>query len=100
MFVTAAAVPVSPRSWLRNSSALYTSYIMTMFPVDLNAILYRMEMNLASFHTLLKSPPATIQMYTKAAAARAAAIEALMWNSTTSQWNDYLWTEQRQLIRV
>lgn len=51
--------------------------------MDLNAIMYRMELNLAAFHTKLRSPEKVIQKYTEAAAARAAAIEELLWNNVS-----------------
>ena len=51
----------------------------SIIPVELNAYLYDMERNLASFAKELGDAPAAAR-FSAAAAARAAAIRSLMWN--------------------
>ncbi|KAK9830761.1 hypothetical protein WJX74_005988 [Apatococcus lobatus] len=65
-----------------NMSTIRTTQII---PVELNAYLYDMERNMAAFATELGNASAAAS-FTAAAAARATAITALMWNSSAGHW--------------
>lgn len=64
-----------------NMSTIRTTQII---PVELNAYLYDMERNMAAFANELGDASAAAN-FTNAAAARAAAITSLMWNSSSGK---------------
>ncbi|KAG6548660.1 hypothetical protein Mapa_009814 [Marchantia paleacea] len=68
-----------------NLSTLRTSRIV---PADLNALLFQLESNIAHFARLL-ADDGTSAEYEKHAESRKAAIEAVLWNDESKQWNDY-----------
>lgn len=63
-------------------------------PVDLNALLYRMEMDTAAIFTLLDQPQQA-QPWAARAAWRADAINRLMWDAAAGLYFDYNFTQQR-----
>jgi len=56
--------------------------------VDLNSLLYRMEMDLAAIHSLLDQPRLA-EVWSQRAATRAATIRRLMWDEKTGLFSDY-----------
>jgi alpha,alpha-trehalase len=56
--------------------------------VDLNSLLYRMEMDIAAIHTLLDQPRLA-ERWTARAATRAERIRRLMWDPNTGLFADY-----------
>jgi alpha,alpha-trehalase len=62
--------------------------IINYDPVDLNSLLYRMEMDLAAIHTLLDQPQ-TAAMWSARAASRADRINRLMWDERAGLFLDY-----------
>jgi alpha,alpha-trehalase len=56
--------------------------------VDLNALLYRMEMDIAAIHTLLDHPRQS-EIWTQRASTRAATIRRLMWDANKGLFADY-----------
>jgi alpha,alpha-trehalase len=62
--------------------------------VDLNCLLYRMEMDMAAILTMLEDQGASD--WAERAAKRAATIKRLMWNSTAGLYFDYNFMEKRQ----
>lgn len=64
--------------------------------VDLNSLLYRMEMDMSAFHSILDEPrDATV--WAERAATRAAAIRQLMWDSRAGLFEDYNFTARQRL---
>ena len=59
-----------------------------IIPVDLNAIMYKVEMNIATFYEILGDENST-QYYRKKAEKRKIAIDQLLWNPQKYEWNDY-----------
>nr|CCA17720.1 unnamed protein product [Albugo laibachii Nc14]CCA18366.1 unnamed protein product [Albugo laibachii Nc14] len=74
--------------WFRNRSTLDTVYTESIVPVDLNAILYRVELNLSQFHRVLGNVNESA-MYEALAQSRLAAINAILWNEQLHCWKDY-----------
>ncbi len=64
-------------------------------PVDLNSLLYRMEMDTAAICTLLHRPR-DAQLWTERAEQRAAKINQLMWNAKAGLYFDYNFDQKRQ----
>lgn len=79
----------SSRWFCGNQTQLTQICTSRRIPVDLNAILVRVERNLADWCAL---PGATCQRpaaaYAEAAESRSAAMEALLWNEALGQWVD------------
>jgi alpha,alpha-trehalase len=73
----------------------FSAAILEYNPVDLNCLLYRMEMDAASICTLLDQPQRA-GLWCDRAQRRAANINRLMWNATTGLYCDYDFERQRQ----
>eukprot|EP01125_Pyxidicula_operculata_P017615 TRINITY_DN6189_c0_g1_i1.p1 TRINITY_DN6189_c0_g1~~TRINITY_DN6189_c0_g1_i1.p1 ORF type:complete len:562 (-),score=130.10 TRINITY_DN6189_c0_g1_i1:147-1832(-) len=85
--------------WFSNSNDITTISTTDVIPVELNSILYKMESNLAYFHSLFQPgtiPPPPVD-YVKAMKDRKVAIKAVLWNETTQQWHDYHLGTQSQV---
>ncbi|TMW65904.1 hypothetical protein Poli38472_003669 [Pythium oligandrum] len=74
--------------WLRNSYDMGSMETSCVVPVDLNAILYRMERNLMTFHAYLKNQKRA-KIYEDAAKARQRAMDAVLWSDDAQTWKDY-----------
>lgn len=74
--------------WMRNSSDMTTLATTSIIPVDLNAYIYKMELDIAYFANLT-GDNSTSEMFLKASKARQAAIESIFWNEEMGQWLDY-----------
>jgi alpha,alpha-trehalase len=64
--------------------------------VDLNSLLYRMEMDMATIRGLLDQPHLA-EVWSTRAAARAAAIQRLMWDSKAGLFADYNFVTRQRL---
>ncbi|MES1260436.1 MAG: trehalase family glycosidase [Acidobacteriota bacterium] len=64
--------------------------------VDLNSLLYRMEMDISAIHTVLDEPRQA-EIWAQRAAVRAAAIRRLMWDSGTGLFADYNFVTRQRL---
>jgi alpha,alpha-trehalase len=73
----------------------FSADILDYDPVDLNCLLYRMEMDSASICTLLDQPREARIWYERGQK-RAEAINRLMWNGKSGLYYDYDFAEQRQ----
>lgn len=78
-----------------NTDITYIS-TMEMVPVDLNSIMYRLELNLAYIGQVLNSSEnvksnfdSNITFYLEAADARYEAIQAVLWDNNCNCWKDY-----------
>ena len=68
-----------------------TSFVTTaLLPVDLNAVMFRFELNLAAFHDALGSDGSASSAMREAAAKRNTAINALLWDAADGTWRDGL----------
>ncbi|RLN25868.1 hypothetical protein BBJ28_00000843 [Nothophytophthora sp. Chile5] len=75
--------------WFRDYSTLAAVRTSQVVPVELNAILHRVERNLAMFHELLGNPEASMR-FRDAARARVRAMDAVLWAEVAGCWKDYL----------
>lgn len=86
--------------WIANPHTFVSDIVTTeIVPVDLNAILYRYELNLALLQaTMLQlglespsisAPLHSAEYYAEAAQNRSVAIEQVLWNNATSCWMDF-----------
>lgn len=64
-------------------------------PVDLNALLYKYEMDFARYYELMKDHE-TANKWKHQASSRKRAMEQLMWNSIKSQFYDYNYVKKRR----
>jgi alpha,alpha-trehalase len=84
--------------WFKDASNLATIDVTNLLPVDLNAVLFKVEKVLAQLHTIAKT--ASPVNYANAAGLRAIAIHAILWNSSTDQWFDFNVTSGTQTAHV
>jgi alpha,alpha-trehalase len=73
----------------------FSAGIVSYDTVDLNALLYRMEMDIAAIHTFLDQPREA-EVWTARAVKRAAAINSLMWNAKAGLYFDYDFETKQQ----
>jgi alpha,alpha-trehalase len=73
----------------------FSAGILDYNPVDLNCLIYRMEMDTASIYTLLDQPREAA-LWAERAAKRAATINRLMWGEREGLYFDYDFTSRRQ----
>ncbi|WMV44096.1 hypothetical protein MTR67_037481 [Solanum verrucosum] len=74
--------------WMSNGSDLTTTSTTSILPVDLNAFLLKMELNIA-FLANLVGESSTASHFTEAAQNRQKAINCIFWNAEMGQWLDY-----------
>lgn len=79
--------------WFENKESFATIRTTEILPVDLNCLLFAMEIALANFYDAQSDSKA--QQYSAAAEVRALAINNYLWNNEKSAYTDYIWTEQR-----
>ncbi|KAG3120404.1 Trehalase [Phytophthora idaei] len=75
--------------WFGDYSTLPTIRTSQVIPVELNAILHRVEINLANFHELLGNPIASTR-FRDAAKTRVKAMDAVLWSESDGCWKDHL----------
>ncbi|TYZ56918.1 hypothetical protein PybrP1_001901 [[Pythium] brassicae (nom. inval.)] len=73
--------------WFSDHADMKTVATSSVIPVDLNAIMYRMEKNLEAFHARLGRPKRA-QFFRDAARQRLAAIDAILWSDARGTWKD------------
>ncbi|XP_042948876.1 probable trehalase [Carya illinoinensis] len=74
--------------WMRNHSDLTTLATTSVLPVDLNAFILRMELDIA-FLAKVTGDESTAEHFLKASQARVKAFKSIFWNSEMGQWLDY-----------
>lgn len=74
--------------WLRDPHDLKSMATSVVLPVDLNAILFRVEMNLARFHEAAGNSDRA-KFFEQAAAARQEAMDAVFWDEKHAAWKDF-----------
>jgi len=80
--------------WLSDGKTLATTHTTDFAPVDLNSLLYHLEVTLAKAYEMAKKPREA-ESSRRRANARRAAIQRYMWNPRQGIYNDYLWRPQR-----
>jgi alpha,alpha-trehalase len=85
--------------WIRGHDHLRNIDTSEIIPIDLNAIMFRFELNLVQLATMIDSSantPIDSQFYSmkqsfylRKANRRSAAIQEFMWDESTYQWRDY-----------
>ncbi|XP_042952834.1 probable trehalase [Carya illinoinensis] len=74
--------------WMRNHSDLTTLATTSILPVDLNAFILRMELDIA-FLAKVTGEDSIAMTFSNASQARVKAIKSVLWNSKKGQWLDY-----------
>lgn len=74
--------------WLKDPFKLETIHTTDILPVDLNCLMYNLEMTLVKAYDILKQPLA-VHQYKTAAKKRAAAISKYCWNQEKEFFFDY-----------
>jgi alpha,alpha-trehalase len=80
--------------WLADSKTLATIHTTDFAPVDLNSLLYHLEIVLAKAYEHAKRPREA-EASRERAERRRAAIERYLWNARQGIYNDYFWRAQR-----
>lgn len=78
--------------WMRNASDLTTLSTTYIVPVDLNAFILKMELDIAFFANVTGESSIAAR-FTEASEARKKAMNAILWNAEKGQWFDYWLTE-------
>lgn len=76
--------------WCDQGKGLASIHTTELIPVDLNCLLYRIELQLARWLDVLGDPRA--EGYSLAAARRKAAMQRLLWSERDGWWFDLAWT--------
>uniref|UniRef100_A0A3Q7IR79 Trehalase n=1 Tax=Solanum lycopersicum TaxID=4081 RepID=A0A3Q7IR79_SOLLC len=84
--------------WMSNGSDLTTTSTTSILPVDLNAFLLKMELDIA-FLANLVGESSTASHFTEAAQNRQKAINCIFWNAEMGQWLDY-WLSNSETSEV
>ncbi|KAF4317525.1 hypothetical protein JM18_007139 [Phytophthora kernoviae] len=75
--------------WFGDYNTLDTVRTSRVISVELNAILHRVEQNLATFHAILGNADSSTR-FKEAASTRVRAMDAVLWNEAEGCWKDYL----------
>ena len=81
--------------WLDDAHRLATIRTTSILPVDLNALLYKLERQIAEL-SAVKNQHACAEAFARRAEARLAAIDQYLWNSRAGAYFDYDWQRGRQ----
>ncbi|KAG9440146.1 hypothetical protein H6P81_020311 [Aristolochia fimbriata] len=79
--------------WMSNHSDLTTLATTSILPVDLNAYILKMELDLAFFAKILGDKSA-VKKYSALSKSRKEGMDAIFWNAKKGQWFDY-WTSKK-----
>ncbi|PHU27960.1 Trehalase [Capsicum chinense] len=74
--------------WMRNESDLATTTTTSIIPVDLNAFLLKMELDIAFLANLI-GESSVVTQFTEASQNRQRAMNCILWNAEMGQWLDY-----------
>jgi len=74
--------------WLMDSKDVCTIHTTDIIPVDLNCLLYQLEVTIADVYKLIKQPQ-LMRKFQKLADSRASAINTYCWNSQSGFFMDY-----------
>ncbi|KAF8379991.1 hypothetical protein HHK36_027459 [Tetracentron sinense] len=85
--------------WMRNPSDLTTLATTSIIPVDLNAYILKMELDIA-FLSRIIGENGTAEHFSKASLARQKAMNSIFWNEKMGQWLDYWLTNSSSCKKV
>jgi alpha,alpha-trehalase len=80
--------------WFKDPLKLETIQTTNIIPVDLNSLMYKMELILSQFYSL-KGDTAKQNHFNMLSIERAEAINQILWSSEKSYWADFLIAENR-----
>ncbi|CAI9093410.1 OLC1v1028908C1 [Oldenlandia corymbosa var. corymbosa] len=78
--------------WMRNGSDLTTLWITSIVPVDLNAFILKMELDIAFLANVI-GEKSTAERFREASLTRQKAMNSILWNKEMGQWLDYWLTK-------
>ncbi|KAK1394304.1 hypothetical protein POM88_013360 [Heracleum sosnowskyi] len=81
-----------------NTSDLTTLCTTSIIPVDLNAFILKMELDI-SYLANVSLDKSTAEHFTKASKSRQTAMNVVLWNEEMGQWLDY-WIDANSLASV
>ncbi len=84
--------------WFADGRTLASIRTVEFVPVDLNSLLYQLELTLARAHE--PDDASRAAQFRQRAQARRAAIHGHLWNEAVGAFTDYLWTERRPASQV
>ncbi|KAL8505396.1 hypothetical protein ACS0TY_016580 [Phlomoides rotata] len=85
--------------WMRNESDLATLATTSVIPVDLNAFVLKMELDITSLANAI-GDSITAERFREASEARKKAINSIFWNTEMQQWLDYWLNDSISLKEV
>jgi alpha,alpha-trehalase len=85
--------------WLADGKTLNTIRTTDLLPVDLNSLLYVLELTIAQGCEQAQQPDCQRDMQTRAAARRQS-VQRLMWNDQQKAFVDYDWRHRQQLAQL
>jgi alpha,alpha-trehalase len=85
--------------WFADGRTLATIRTTDIVPVDLNSLLYQLEMTIARGCLAARRPDCERNMRTQAEA-RKKAMDKLMWDADKGAWFDYDWKADRRLAQL
>jgi len=85
--------------WFADGKSLITIRTGDVVPVDLNSLLYQLEVTLASAYAAVADEPRAKQMR-EAAERRKAAVQKLFWNASGGAFVDYDWKHQHPIYPI
>jgi alpha,alpha-trehalase len=85
--------------WFADASTRATIDTTDVVPIDLNSLLFGLE-NAIHDGCQRQANAACARQFARRAAARRAAIDHYLWDSSTGAYLDYRWTQQRRIAHV
>jgi alpha,alpha-trehalase len=85
--------------WLADGRTLATIRTVELLPVDLNSLMYQLEIALSEAHAA-SGDAGTAKRFQSAAQARARNVRTVFWNEKLGMFSDYLWRERRLVDAV
>lgn len=78
--------------WFKDKSKFSTIRTTEHLPVDLNCLMYNLELTLTRLYQL-NNQPEMAEIYSEKALKRHEAIRKIFWNDNLQAFTDYIWTE-------
>jgi alpha,alpha-trehalase len=85
--------------WLADSKTLATIQTTALVPVDLNSVLFHLEVTLARAYAASHRPEKAAELNARAAL-RKAAVRRYLWDANRGIYTDYLWREGKPTGKV
>lgn len=81
--------------WLKDGKELFTIRTTDILPIDLNCLLYHLEITIAKCYSILNKTEDS-EAYEALANSRQEAINDYLWSESDGLYKDYVWTDQEQ----